>query len=470
MRDAQYYVDNKLQPPKAFFDWCHSKIPTYKWKNKEQTILASERKNCFVIEKRLAKNSNLTFFGGFHSFAIVLVTAKRIEIQSYGFWVSVENGKELIDFGLVNLEQFASDLHVKVGGRGDFYSYGLSSNYGGMSSAYTGTRFYENNWEKRIKQISELRYLKFKSLSYFDIENIYKYRSEIEFLQKINARVLSDEVMYPSVEYSGCSTHKNVDMRTINSNWLRKNKQYFKNSDRSFMEYELEKRIKERNGKVVPGIEKYLNFRDIKKIPSKARIVNFQNWIIKNKVDFNYYCDYIDTLKELNIEVNTDNLITPKDLTKAHDDAVKVLNLIKQEIREKEEAEARVEKKKKQAKDEKEYARRMKQLLKYETVIDDYAFVAPKSLNDLITEGIKLEHCVGGSEYLEKHKTGKTTIIFVRDKNSVDVPLCTLEYRTGQIIQLQGKGNKEKNVPEEAKVAVDHWLEWTKTIKNKRKA
>lgn len=449
MREAQYFVDNRLKPPKAFFDWCYSKIPTYKWKNKEHTILASDRKNCFVIEKRLAKNSNLTFFGGFHSFAIILVTSKRIEIQSYGFWSRVEHGRELIEFNLVNLERFSDNKHVKIGGRGDFYTYGLSSNYGGMSSAYTGTNFYENDWKERVKNISELRYLKFRSLYICDIENIYKYRSEIEFLQKINARVLSDEVMYPSVEYSRCSTRKNVDMRTINSNWLRKNKQFFKNSDRSFMEYELEKRIKERNGKVVPGIEDYLNYRDINKIPKGIGIIRFQNWVIKNNVNFNYYLDYLSVLKDLNISIDHENFIIPKDLVKAHDNAVDLLNQTKREV------------------EEKTYDKRLKVISKYETTIGDYEFVVPKKLGELITEGKKLHHCVGGSQYVDNHKKGKTTIIFVRQKKAVDDPFYTLEYRNGRVAQLRGKHNMDATEP--VKTAVDQWVKWAvKLSKNKK--
>lgn len=160
------------------------------------------------------------------------------------------------------------------------------SNYGGMSGAYTGTHFYSNNWKERVEKISELRFLKFSTLSLYNIENCYKHKKEIEFLQKINAKVLAEDVMYPCYTYSKHSMRKSVDMRTINENWLRKNKQFFKNSNRSFLEFELEKRIKERKGKLVPGIEQYLDYRDINKIPKGVGIVRFQNWVIKNKVDF----------------------------------------------------------------------------------------------------------------------------------------------------------------------------------------
>lgn len=44
MREASWYIENKLTPPKAFFDWCFSQIHTFKWSNKEKTILSSDRK------------------------------------------------------------------------------------------------------------------------------------------------------------------------------------------------------------------------------------------------------------------------------------------------------------------------------------------------------------------------------------------------------------------------------------------
>lgn len=81
---------NTLKPPKKFFEWCYSHIPNYKWKNKHKTILASNRKNCPLIEKRLTVNSRLDFFDKNYYFAIILVTTKRIEIQTYDFCVEIK--------------------------------------------------------------------------------------------------------------------------------------------------------------------------------------------------------------------------------------------------------------------------------------------------------------------------------------------------------------------------------------------
>lgn len=441
-REPKWYIDNKLKPPKAFFDWCYSQIHTYKWSNKQKTILASNRKNCYVVEKRLTKRTNLNFFDMFRSFGIVLSTSKRIEIQSYCFWSRIIDGKQLIEMELINFEQFADGQHIKIGGFGrNNWRYDLVPNtqYGGP---YSSTRFYEDDWEEKIMHKSELRYLEFeRGIEVFEIENIYKYRSEIEFLQKIRARKLADEVMYPNyhLSYTGWGVTKSVDMRTINHKWLKENKPFFKNSDRSFKEYEIERRVKARKGKVVPGIEEYLNYRDINKIPTGVGIISFQNWIIKNKVDFKYYLDYIGLLKDLDIKVDSKNLIMPKDLKKAHDNAVELFTQMKREI------------------EDKQYKKRVKSVLKLEKEIDGYAIVAPKVLNELVAEGKALHHCVGGSSYVEGHKKGKTTILFIRSKEEPNKPLFTMEYKSGQIIQIRGKHNQSP--PEEVKQAADHWLQ-----------
>lgn len=444
-KEPKYYIENKLKPPKAFFDWCYSQISTFKWSNKRQTILASDRSDCFVIEKCLTKSTNLTFFHDFRTFAIVLVTSKRIEIQSYGLWSRINEGKQTIECELTNFEQFASGKHIMVtrldNGRPVF---GLTPNkpFGGP---YAGTALYPNGWADKVRDISELRYLKIERLSPLGIENIYKYRREIEFLQKINANNLANQVMHPGYTNNVYgSWRKNVDMRTINENWLRKNKQFFKNSDRTFLEYELEKRIKERNGKVVPGIERYLDYRDISKIPRGVGIIRFQNWMIKNKVNFKYYLDYLSLLKDLGIQLD-ENLIIPKDLEKAHDNAVELLNQMQREV------------------NEKMYEKRLKAILKYENIVGDCAFLVPKDLNELVAEGKALHHCVGGSGYIDGHKQGKTTIIFIRQKEAIEKPFYTLELKNESIVQLRGKHNQV--APPEVKEAADSWLGWLKTQK-----
>lgn len=435
---AQWYVDHRLKPPKKFFDWCFSQIPTYRWENKEQMIIASGRKNCKVIKKRLTKKTKLDFEESMKYFAIVLVTSSRIEIQQYAFFSQVIQGKQRIEYKLSNMERFGNEEIVQVGSwQRDRYGFGLVPNYSSFGGPYERTVFFENQWRVAVAEKSELRYLELSILEQWNLGYLYHYRREIEFLQKIGAHRLASDV------YHGY----NVDMRTINQKWLHKYKQFFKNSNRGFLEFELERRLKLRNGKVVQGIEKYLTYRDIKKIPKGVGMVRFQNWVIKNKVNFSYYLDYLDLLKDLGIDPTGDeNLIIPKDLNVAHDNAVELLNLLKEEQQREE-----------TARQEAEYRETLKNRQKLQAEVDGFAFVLPKQLDDLIQEGKVLHHCVGGSGYVKRHKTGQTTIIFVRPAENPATPFFTMEYRGGKIVQLRGKHNQDP--PEEVRAAANHWLE-----------
>lgn len=85
-------------------------------------------------------------------FGIVLVTSKRIEIQSYAFWNRVVEGKEMIEFDLVNFEQFADGEHVKVAISDGKMWFGLIPIYGGMSGGpYSMIRLFENDWKEKFE-------------------------------------------------------------------------------------------------------------------------------------------------------------------------------------------------------------------------------------------------------------------------------------------------------------------------------
>ena len=437
---AEWYIKHKLKPPKAFFDWCYAGIHTYKWSNKTQMIVANEdliSRGCYVVNKRLTKSSNLNFYDKYYARAIILVTSKRIEIQQYGFSSKVSGGKQSVSCELINFERYADDEIVKLGFWGDEFCEGLVPVFGPMTGIYSMTKFYPNNYQEKLEKVSELKYMEIEAAPYWHIRHLYKYRHEIEFLQKIKARRLAIDV------FRGVD----IDMRTINQRWLHKNKNLFKNSDRDFCSFELERRIKERNGKVVPGIEKYLTFRDIKKVPKGIGMVRFQNWVIKNEVNFSYYLDYLGMLKDLNIDpIGDENLIIPKDLKVAHDNAVELLNILRAE-----------QKREELEKQEAEYQKTLKARRKLQLELDGFAFLLPKQLEDLIAEGKTLHHCVGSSSYVKKHKSGETTIIFVRPADDKTHPFFTMEYRAGRIIQLRGKHNQDP--PEKVKIAAEHWLE-----------
>lgn len=70
---------------------------------------------------------------------------------------------------------------------------------------------------------------------------------------------------------------------------------------------------------------------------------------------------------------------------------------------------------------------------------------------ELIAEGKILHHCVGG--YAERHATGQTNILFLREKAHPDTPFYTMEvYKKGgeyHLVQIHGRMNdRYKAIPE----------------------
>lgn len=451
-------AERRLKPPKAFWDWCYSQIRTYKWTNKNQTIVSSDRPLGYCVEKKLTKSSRLTFYDKTYFFSIVLCTAKRIEIQSYEFTSRVDNGHQTVKHALANLERFENDRHIKIGRdyTNRYLPFLIHNSVGG--GPYTGNKFYPNNWNSRLKEVSELKYIQFDYLNYWEIERMYKYKFEIEFAQKIKAYNLANEIMWPNHNWSSTRGYiKSVDMRTLNRRWLKNNKQFFKNSDRSFNEFELARRIKERNGQLVPGIEEYLTFQDIKKIPRGIGINKFQNWVIRNRVDFIEYLDYLTMLEKMGIEPEGDAMLVPKDFFRMHQHTCELYNQFLAEQRRLADEEKQREKREREKRLEAEFKRRAD----LDRVVEGYSFHVPSRVAELIYEGKKLHHCV--SSYTERHLKGHTMIVFVRLSSSPNIPLYTLEVRSGEIVQFRAKYNHD--VPDEVWDVAKKWLRVTKQVK-----
>ncbi|HAP4123821.1 TPA: hypothetical protein IUV15_003157, partial [Enterococcus faecalis] len=129
----------------------------------------------------------------------------------------------------------------------------MLANYGYMSSAYTNTVFYSNNWQEKLTTISELKYLKLPTISRQELAHVYKYRNEIEFLQKIGATTLANEILFDDERNIFGTWHKKVDMRVITKNWLKANKKRLKTTNPTFHMLMLEKTLKERKVARIEG-------------------------------------------------------------------------------------------------------------------------------------------------------------------------------------------------------------------------
>lgn len=79
--------------------------------------------------------------------------------------------------------------------------------------------------------------------------------------------------------------------------------------------------------------------------------------------------------------------------------------------------------------------------------------VCPKQIDDLITEGQALHHCVG--TYIERVAAKKCLIVFVRRVEEPEKPFVTVEVSNGKIVQIRGERNSDPT--KEVKKFVDLW-------------
>ena len=145
--------------------------------------------------------------------------------------------------------------------------------------------------------------------------------------------------------------------------------------------------------------------------------------------------DYLDQCIKLKYDM-TDTLITkPKNLQKAHERLTKIIKLKADEL-----AQQQLEE-------------RNKKLEKMRYIDEERGLqiIIPKSLQEIIDEGKRLNHCVGG--YAGRHAQGKLTILFLRTTEKPDVPYYTMEISTeGQIVQCRGYKNNRANNPKPQKI------------------
>lgn len=179
------------------------------------------------------------------------------------------------------------------------------------------------------------------------------------------------------------------------------------------------------------------------------------------------WLDYIAAAEFCEYDLSVHNVVFPKRLKKAHDEAVNNKNRIIFE-REAMSFEEKIKSDKAALKNkDNPYAKRCKKLQEmYEFDNGDYCIVIPTGMQEIILEGKALCHCVGG--YASRHIDGKTTILFLRSSEDVKTPLATIEIndKTKTVHQAHGYENRCLNASEQA--FLDKWLKNVKENSNKK--
>jgi len=173
--------------------------------------------------------------------------------------------------------------------------------------------------------------------------------------------------------------------------------------------------------------------------------------------------DYLTAAEALNYPLHHRDVLLPRNLGEAHDNAV---------------AEHREKLNQKQAAERAErdriaaaaYEKRRKELeKKYSFMMDGYMIRVPAGKDEILDEGRKLQHCVGG--YADRHMKGEVTILFMRDMKTPDASWLTIEMRKNELVQIHGfrnegiyteKGRFAPDPREVYRTFLDTWLDWLK--------
>lgn len=166
-----------------------------------------------------------------------------------------------------------------------------------------------------------------------------------------------------------------------------------------------------------------------------------------------WWKDYIYFAEKLKYDLTRSDVIYPKNLKQAHDNASGAIAIKKdQDAFEK-------------------YQKRYAALEKrYAFSNGEYQIVIPIGVNDIIEEGKILSHCVGG--YAERHMKGKTTILFMRKCNAPAERLVTIEVKGNRI--CQNYGSHDRHVTSDEQKFINTWIDWVRAgshrPKNKKAA
>lgn len=191
-------------------------------------------------------------------------------------------------------------------------------------------------------------------------------------------------------------------------------------------------------------VEYLLRFMTLQKLMNRVQKYIAQgDYVVENQVVGAYY-DYLEMREELGYDMTNEVYLYPKNLKEKHDQMVKERNARRDQLH--------GEKKCREYPDiSKRYGKLFK---KYGMQFEGYVIRPARDAAEIVNEGRKLHHCVGGDNYLRKHNRGETTILFLRKMETPDIPYYTIEIRDTEIMQWYGIRDSKPD-----KEIIEQWLE-----------
>lgn len=149
----------------------------------------------------------------------------------------------------------------------------------------------------------------------------------------------------------------------------------------------------------------------------------YQRVVEKEMISYVDYEDYLNWCEDLGMNLKDKRILYPKDFKKAHDEAQIQYTLLKEKICDK---------------GIREYA---KELEKYIFEEKELTIKPIQTQKELITESVKLQHCV--RTYAERVAHKKTSIFAIRENSNPKEPFVTLELKNNVVIQCRAFKNRE---------------------------
>lgn len=188
-----------------------------------------------------------------------------------------------------------------------------------------------------------------------------------------------------------------------------------------------------------------------------------------------YWEDYLTAAEATGYPLHRENVLLPRSLGEAHDEATQKHQAkldreweAKRRKRERLQMAEQLERDRQARLAEEKYEeRRTKLEKKYGFAMDGYVIRVPMNKDEVLAEGRKLQHCVGG--YADRHIQGIRTILFMRKAGKPDEPWLTIEMDGNKLVQIHGFKNegvhtaKGRFAPDPREVYrefLDTWLEW----------
>lgn len=167
------------------------------------------------------------------------------------------------------------------------------------------------------------------------------------------------------------------------------------------------------------------------------------------------YKDYLEMRMELGYDMTNELYLYPKSLKEKHDLMVKECNEKKDKLH----STKMMQKYPKIAEQYEELCE------KYGYTDENYVIRPARDAAEIVREGRELHHCVGRENYLSGHNKGKSFILLLRKKESLDEPYYTIEIHDKEIIQWYGIRDSKPD-----KEIIGPWLdEYMEFLKNRKK-